>query len=158
MPASDYFTATSYSDYNETPNYISFRLLGTAGSSITFKDNYNTYFTVIGGGGGGGGGGHNTGETPFTYPSGGGGGAGAFGQISYHVSPDISYSYEIGVGGARAAGNNKGSHGGDSSVTFSAGEYIDASGGSGGGGYYDSNVGGAAGNLTVSGVTGVISS
>ena len=160
MPASDYFTATSYSDYNETPNYISFRLLGTAGSSITFKDNYNTYFTVIGGGGGGGGGGHNTGETPFTsaYPSGGGGGAGAFGQISYHVSPDISYSYEIGDGGLGAAGNNKGALGGDSSVTFSAGEYIDASGGSGGAGYYNSNVGGAAGNLTVSGVTPIISS
>ena len=47
MPASDYFTATSYSDYNETPNYISFRLLGTAGSSITFKDNYNTYFFQV---------------------------------------------------------------------------------------------------------------
>ena len=60
MPASEYFTVTgggSFSDYNETPQYISFQLLGTVGSSITFKQNLTTFFTVIGGGGGGGGGG-----------------------------------------------------------------------------------------------------
>ena len=56
MPASDYFTATSYTDYYEQPEeYIYFRLLGTG--NISFKQNLTTYFTVIGGGGGGGGGG-----------------------------------------------------------------------------------------------------
>ena len=37
MPASDYFTATNYTDYNEQPEYISFRLLGTG--NISFKEN-----------------------------------------------------------------------------------------------------------------------
>lgn len=161
MPASDYFTVTggSYTSYNETPQYISFQLLGTVGSSITFKQNLTTYFTVIGGGGGGGGGGQ-----PDGYPSpssgytlgGGGGGAGASGKISFLTSNNVPYSYEVGSGGTAQSGDNQGSPGNDSSVTFSATEKIDASGGDGGKGWFNGNEGGYGGTLTIQGVNTII--
>ena len=158
MPASDYFTVTggSYTSYNETPYYISFQLLGTVGSSITFKQNLTTYFTVIGGGGGGGGGGQ-AGDLSDDYVvAGGGGGAGASGKISFLTSSNVPYSYEVGTGGNGLNGNNQGSPGNDSSVTFSATEKINASGGEGGRGFANGNGGGDGGTLTIQGVSTII--
>ncbi len=165
MPASEYFTVTgggSFSDYNEYfPNYpeeryISFQLLGTVGSSITFKQNLTTFFTVIGGGGGGGGGGQAGDGSQFYVVAGGGGGAGASGKISFLTSNNVPYSYEVGPGGNGKNGNNRGDPGHDSSVTFSATERIDASGGDGGIGFANGNGGGDGGTLTIQGVNTII--
>ena len=158
MPASEYFTVTgggSFSDYNETPQYISFQLLGTVGSSITFKQNLTTFFTVIGGGGGGGGGGLTFGSAGYVI-AGGGGGAGASGKISFLTSNNVPYSYEVGPGGNGKNGDVRGDPGHDSSVTFSATEKIDASGGEGGKGWFNGNVGGGGGTLTIQGLNIII--
>ena len=161
MPASEYFTVTggSYTSYNETPQYISFQLLGPVGSSITFKQNLITYFTVIGVGGGGGGGGQPDG---YSSPSsdytlgGGGGGAGASGKIFFLTTNNVPYSYEVGSGGTAQSGDNQGSPGNNSSVTFSATEKIDAIGGDGGKGWFNGNEGGNGGTLTIQGVNTII--
>ena len=156
MPASDYFTATNYTDYNEQPEYISFRLLGTG--NISFKQNLTTYFTVIGGGGGGGGGGGDV----QAYLTGGGGGAGAGGKISFLTTNNVSYSYVVGTGGAEGTGYHltNGGNGTDSSVIFTVGEKIIAEGGTGGGGAGISGVnpplGGPGGGLTILGVSAII--
>jgi hypothetical protein len=158
MPASDYFTVTggSYTSYNETPQYISFQLLGPVGSSITFKQNLTTYFTVIGGGGGGGGGGQAGDGSDDYMVAGGGGGAGASGKISFLTSNNVPYSYEVGSGGIGKNGNNSGISGEDTSVTFSATEKINASGGGGGIGFANGNGGGDGGTLTIQGVSTII--
>ena len=156
MPANDYFTATSYSDYTETPTYISFQLLGSG--NIRFKQNVATYFTVIGGGGGGGGGGgHNNGDGSPAYPSGGGGGGGAFGKISLITDVNVAYSYEIGNGGGAGGGNNSGTIGTDSSVIFSPNKKIVAQGGSFGARHYNGNLGGSGGTLTIQGLDIIVS-
>ena len=156
MPASEYFTVTggSYTSYNETPQYISFQLLGSG--DISFKQNLTTYFTVIGGGGGGGGGGCSGGPSCAYDLAGGGGGAGASGKISFLTSGNVPYSYEVGPGGNGGIGDNQGSPGNDSSVTFSATEKIDASGGDGGKGWSHGNGGGDGGTLTIQGVNTII--
>ena len=156
MPASDYFTATSYTDYNETPAYISFRLLGTG--NISFKQNLTTYFTVIGGGGGGGGGGGDV----QAYLTGGGGGAGASGKISFLTTNNVSYSYVVGPGGVKGTGFQltNGGNGTDSSVIFTVGDKIIAEGGTGGGGAgisgVDPPLGGSGGGLTILEVSAII--
>jgi hypothetical protein len=156
MPASDYFTATNYTDYNEQPEYISFRLLGTG--NISFKQNLTTYFTVIGGGGGGGGGGGDI----QAEKTGGGGGAGASGKISFLTTNNVPYSYVVGTGGAEGSGYHltNGGNGTNSSVIFTVGEKIIAEGGTGGGG---AGIGGAnppqggpGGGLTILGVSAII--
>jgi len=165
MPASDLFTITggSYTDYTDNieKRFISFQLLGSVGSSITFKQNLITYFTVIGGGGGGGGGGHDSGIAPYpapAYPSGGGGGAGASGKVSFRTNLSESYSYVVGSGGGRGKGNNNGGNGTRSSITFNPGtEYIYAEGGNYGAGHFGSNVGGTGGPLTIQGLDTIIS-
>ena len=157
MPASDYFTATSYTDYYEQPEeYIYFRLLGTG--NISFKQNLTTYFTVIGGGGGGGGGGQAIPPGPsISYTvAGGGGGAGASGKISFSTTNNVSYSYQVGTGGNGGSGDNEGASGINSFVTFSATEKIDASGGHGGEGWFNGNEGGDGGTLTIQGVNTII--
>ena len=88
--------------------------------------------------------------------AGGGGGAGASGKISFLTSNNVPYSYEVGPGGNGKNGDVRGDPGHDSSVTFSATEKIDASGGEGGKGWFNGNVGGGGGTLTIQGLNIII--
>ena len=136
-------------------NITSYKVLAfTTGSyTLTFDQNVQIGYVVVGGGGGGG-----TNNSVFTGGGGGGGGGIIYKDLSnspLYLTKSTSYTITVGAGGAGGTSSTlSGSNGYASSIAITSGStIISAGGGSGGGGAGSGTFGaGGAGGSSFTGV------
>jgi hypothetical protein len=136
-------------------NITSYKVLAfTTGSyTLTFDQNVQIGYVVVGGGGGGG-----TNNNVFTGGGGGGGGGIIYKDLSnspLYLTKSTSYTITVGAGGAGGTSSTlSGSNGNASSIAITSGStIISAGGGSGGGGAGSGTFGaGGAGGSSFTGV------